>query len=68
MIAATHNNLEQAVAERAVPRWRINGRGNAAERLGVHPNTLRFRMKKLVWCLQKAEHDASALSPGAVRD
>ncbi len=27
--------------------WRINGRGNAAERLGVHPNTLRFRMKKL---------------------
>jgi transcriptional regulator with GAF, ATPase, and Fis domain len=28
-------------------RWRINGRGNAAERLGLHPNTLRFRMKKL---------------------
>jgi sugar diacid utilization regulator len=27
--------------------WRINGRGNAAERLGIHPNTLRFRMKKL---------------------
>ena len=27
--------------------WKINGRGNAAERLGVHPNTLRFRMKKL---------------------
>ena len=27
--------------------WRINGKGNAAERLGVHPNTLRFRMKKL---------------------
>ena len=27
--------------------WRINGRGNAAERLGVHPNTLRFRMKRL---------------------
>jgi DNA-binding NtrC family response regulator len=26
---------------------RINGRGNAAERLGLHPNTLRFRMKKL---------------------
>jgi sugar diacid utilization regulator len=21
--------------------------GNAAERLGIHPNTLRFRMKKL---------------------
>ena len=28
-------------------RWRINGVGNAAERLGLHPNTLRFRMKKL---------------------
>jgi transcriptional regulator with GAF, ATPase, and Fis domain len=27
--------------------WRINGTGNAAERLGIHPNTLRFRMKKL---------------------
>jgi formate hydrogenlyase transcriptional activator len=27
--------------------WRINGAGNAAECLGVHPNTLRFRMKKL---------------------
>ncbi len=27
--------------------WRINGPGNAAERLGVHPNTLRFFMKKL---------------------
>ena len=28
-------------------RWRINGVGNAAERLGLHPNTLRFRMRKL---------------------
>ena len=27
--------------------WRINGPGNAAECLGIHPNTLRFRMKKL---------------------
>jgi DNA-binding NtrC family response regulator len=27
--------------------WRINGTNNAAERLGIHPNTLRFRMKKL---------------------
>ncbi len=26
---------------------RINGTRNAAERLGLHPNTLRFRMKKL---------------------
>jgi transcriptional regulator with GAF, ATPase, and Fis domain len=27
--------------------WRINGPGNAAEQLALHPNTLRFRMKKL---------------------
>jgi transcriptional regulator with GAF, ATPase, and Fis domain len=27
--------------------WRIAGRGNAAEVLGLHPNTLRSRMKKL---------------------
>jgi formate hydrogenlyase transcriptional activator len=27
--------------------WRINGSGNAAEQLGLHPNTLRFRMRKL---------------------
>jgi formate hydrogenlyase transcriptional activator len=27
--------------------WKINGTRNAAERLGIHPNTLRFRMKKL---------------------
>src|SRR5262245_11275896 len=27
--------------------WRINGRENAADRLGLHPNTLRFRIQKL---------------------
>jgi transcriptional regulator with GAF, ATPase, and Fis domain len=27
--------------------WRINGRGNAADRLGINPNTLRSRMQKL---------------------
>jgi formate hydrogenlyase transcriptional activator len=27
--------------------WRINGMGNAAERLGINPNTLRSRMQKL---------------------
>jgi DNA-binding NtrC family response regulator len=27
--------------------WRVNGAGNAADVLGLHPNTLRFRMKKL---------------------
>ena len=28
-------------------QWRIKGRGNAAERLGMNPSTLRSRMKKL---------------------
>jgi formate hydrogenlyase transcriptional activator len=27
--------------------WRIDGKGNAAEVLGLHPNTLRSRMKRL---------------------
>jgi DNA-binding NtrC family response regulator len=27
--------------------WRIEGKGGAAERLKLHPNTLRFRMRKL---------------------
>jgi transcriptional regulator with GAF, ATPase, and Fis domain len=27
--------------------WRISGKGNAAERLGLNPNTLRSRMQKL---------------------
>ena len=27
--------------------WRVNGVGNAADVLGLHPNTLRFRMKRL---------------------
>jgi DNA-binding NtrC family response regulator len=35
----------EAVLEQC--RWRINGAGQAAETLGLHPNTLRFRMKKL---------------------
>jgi transcriptional regulator with GAF, ATPase, and Fis domain len=37
-------HIEQTLRECG---WRINGTGNAAERLGIHPNTLRFRMKKL---------------------
>lgn len=28
-------------------QWRIKGKGNAADLLGLHPSTLRFRMKKL---------------------
>ncbi len=27
--------------------WKVKGKGNAAERLGLHPNTLRYRIKKL---------------------
>jgi transcriptional regulator with GAF, ATPase, and Fis domain len=50
--AAASDNLDelQRVHIETVLRqcnWRINGAGNAAERLGLHPNTLRFRMKKL---------------------
>jgi formate hydrogenlyase transcriptional activator len=28
-------------------RWKINGEGGAASLLGLHPSTLRFRIKKL---------------------
>jgi transcriptional regulator with GAF, ATPase, and Fis domain len=54
--AATHaagettlSSVERAHIEEVLRAcgWRINGSGNAAERLGLHPNTLRFRMKKL---------------------
>jgi transcriptional regulator with GAF, ATPase, and Fis domain len=34
-----------AICERC--GWRINGKGNAADRLGINPNTLRSRMQKL---------------------
>jgi transcriptional regulator with GAF, ATPase, and Fis domain len=27
--------------------WKINGPGNAADKLGLNPSTLRFRMRKL---------------------
>ena len=42
--------------------WRINGAGNAAERLGIHPNTLRFRMKKLgvAGPAERARHQGAA--------
>jgi transcriptional regulator with GAF, ATPase, and Fis domain len=46
---ATLETVERSHIEDALrrARWRINGPGNAAEALGLHPNTLRFRMKKL---------------------
>jgi transcriptional regulator with GAF, ATPase, and Fis domain len=42
--AVEHDHI-RGVLERC--GWRVNGEGNAAEVLGLHPNTLRFRMKKL---------------------
>ena len=44
----TLEEMERQYVEDALRRcrWRINGRGNAAEVLGLHPNTLRYRMKK----------------------
>jgi transcriptional regulator with GAF, ATPase, and Fis domain len=47
--APTLNDVQRVHIEETLRRcgWKINGLGNAAERLGLHPNTLRFRMKKL---------------------
>ncbi len=47
--------------------WRINGAGNAAERLGIHPNTLRFRMKKLgvAGPAERARHQGDGLGGSA---
>jgi transcriptional regulator with GAF, ATPase, and Fis domain len=47
--SATLSSIERAHIQQVLRAcgWRINGSGNAAERLGLHPNTLRFRMKKL---------------------
>ena len=46
---ATLMSVERAHIQQVLREcgWRINGLGDAAERLGLHPNTLRFRMKKL---------------------
>jgi formate hydrogenlyase transcriptional activator len=44
---------------------RINGAGNAAVRLGVHPNTLRFRIKKLGVVVPKRNQVATG--PSAAR-
>ena len=43
------DTVQRLHIERVLQRcgWRINGAGNTADRLGIHPNTLRFRMKKL---------------------
>ncbi len=38
---------EKIVAALEESRWKIKGDGNAAERLGLKPSTLRYRMKRL---------------------
>jgi transcriptional regulator with GAF, ATPase, and Fis domain len=43
---------------------RINGAGNAAVRLGIHPNTLRFRIKKLGVVIPRRATPFSAPSAG----
>jgi formate hydrogenlyase transcriptional activator len=50
--------------------WRINGIGNAAERLGLHPNTLRFRMKKLGILSRRLQRNGVAVASegGSVRN
>jgi transcriptional regulator with GAF, ATPase, and Fis domain len=45
--------------------WRVNGEGNAAEVLGLHPNTLRFRMKKLGITRPRPAADALRADAGA---
>jgi formate hydrogenlyase transcriptional activator len=47
--------------------WRINGNGNAAERLGLHPNTLRFRMKKLGIVRHDSAHRLRSASESEAR-
>jgi transcriptional regulator with GAF, ATPase, and Fis domain len=44
-LQATERRHIRSVLERC--RWTVEGRGQAAERLGVNPSTLRNRMKKL---------------------
>jgi formate hydrogenlyase transcriptional activator len=53
MAAPAENGTLQAAERRHIEdvlrrcHWYIDGAGNAAEVLGLHPSTLRFRMKKL---------------------
>jgi len=48
-VADRLDEVERAHVLRVLERchWRINGAGNAAELLGLHPNTLRSRLRKL---------------------
>lgn len=49
---AGHNNMQHIERQHILNiiescGWKIKGKGNAAEQLGLHPNTLHSRMKKL---------------------
>jgi transcriptional regulator with GAF, ATPase, and Fis domain len=43
--------------------WRINGKGNAAEQLGLNPNTLRSKMSKLGIKRPSRASDSARLEP-----
>ena len=45
-----------------ITKGKIEGRGCAAELLGIHPNTLRSRIKKL-GIVYKEKHGGNALKP-----
>jgi len=50
--APTVNNLDEIERNHIISvleqcQWRVKGKGNAAEQLGLNPSTLTFRMKKL---------------------
>jgi len=67
---ATLTSVERAHIQDVLQEcgWRINGLGNAAERLGLHPNTLRFRMKKLGIVRREPVHPPRAIhSPAESR-
>jgi transcriptional regulator with GAF, ATPase, and Fis domain len=63
--AVQRHHIERVLRECG---WRINGANNAAVRLGLHPNTLRFRIKKLGVALpDRRPGAASQPSPGRPR-
>ncbi len=71
--AVTLVEMERQFVEEALRRcrWRINGRGNAADVLGLHPNTLRNRMKKFgihrpnaVMAIKHGRRNGSAIAAG----
>ena len=59
-IEQTLESIERRHLEDVLRRcqWRINGAGNAADTLGMHPSTLRFRMRKLG--INRPQTDTSA--------